>query len=283
MEHLEGLELLEKFEDDFPITEAYCQPVMRQVLASLRHIHEVVGLHHRDVKLENFRYRTRSPDSELVLVDFGLSRFVNEKWDGSVSGTLLYMAPEGVRAIAPDAEEGYTAPADVWAAGVIFYILLTGRPPWKDEAIWALGKSEAEAKELLNQTLASEHLKGVTPEAVNLLRLLLELDQQHRTTAASALSQPWLSLSGPSVQQGLQAPPECYQNTRLISSASTAWKTQPKAQPAPKRSPGVGTGGYNPQPPKRMPPPAPGTTPKKGLVKVPICLGPPLKRDSDMI
>lgn len=61
MEVLEGLELLEKFEKDLsPVTESTCKHVMRQVLAALSHIHDKVGIYHRDVKLENFMYRTKT-------------------------------------------------------------------------------------------------------------------------------------------------------------------------------------------------------------------------------
>ncbi|CAE8595198.1 unnamed protein product, partial [Polarella glacialis] len=73
MEELSGPELMQQVEDLFPVTEAYLQRVLRQVLAGLAHIHGPVGTVHRDVKLSNFRYRSPGSESELVLLDFGFA------------------------------------------------------------------------------------------------------------------------------------------------------------------------------------------------------------------
>ncbi|CAE7824206.1 CPK15 [Symbiodinium sp. CCMP2592] len=73
---------------------------------------------------ENLRFRTKHPDSELVLVDFGLCCPATTAEKRTIVGTLLYVAPEVF-------SRKYSTQADLWSIGVILFILLTGQPPWK--------------------------------------------------------------------------------------------------------------------------------------------------------
>merc|ERR1740123_1488481 len=105
---------------------------MTQVLTALSHLHDVVGLIHRDVKLANFRYRSRSPDSELVLLDFGLAGFINRPWDRTCCGTKMFMAPE---VLSQSVQQKHMAAMDLWAAGVILFVLLTGDSPIQENEV----------------------------------------------------------------------------------------------------------------------------------------------------
>merc|ERR1719482_14358 len=105
MEKLKGCELsVALTENGAKWSERQCAGVMRDLLSALQFLHEVAGIYHRDVKLENlmFRGRTSGPmagrkvDGDLVLLDFGLARFVGQKWDGMYVGTERYAAPEVV-------------------------------------------------------------------------------------------------------------------------------------------------------------------------------------------
>ena len=79
------------------------------------------GICHRDLKLENFLFETEEEDSELKLIDFGLSQYFkpNEVFHRTV-GTPYYVAPEVLTA-------SYTHSCDIWSVGVIAYMLLSGR------------------------------------------------------------------------------------------------------------------------------------------------------------
>merc|ERR1719399_981741 len=101
MERLGGPELFTYLVEKAPVTESFCQHVMQQLLCALDHVHSSMLLIHRDVKLENLRFRTNSPNSELVLLDFGLSIRASTKSlfpqvpsEKDIVGTLLYVAPE---------------------------------------------------------------------------------------------------------------------------------------------------------------------------------------------
>merc|ERR1712023_87523 len=75
MEMLEGPDLFTFLSQVKSITLSYARRFMLHVFSALKHIHVVsgVGLIHRDLKLENLRFRSEDPHSDLVLVDFGLS------------------------------------------------------------------------------------------------------------------------------------------------------------------------------------------------------------------
>merc|ERR1719162_2883126 len=98
---------------------------MVQALSALSHVHDVlgVGLIHRDVKLENLRFRLPGAENELVLLDFGLSCPAMPEGERQVVGTLLYTAPEVF-------SKWYSTQVDIWSLGVVLYIVLAGRPPW---------------------------------------------------------------------------------------------------------------------------------------------------------
>lgn len=191
MEDLQGPELLEQMERLFPVTEAHCQGVMREVLMSLAHIHDKVKVCHRDIKLDNFRYRSVEPGSPLVLLDFGFLARLDKPWDGKKCGTRMYMAPE---VIADAVEQPYLAAIDMWSVGVILYTLLTGDCPVQPEEMQTLGTRSHEAQELLAKALQAERLNSISSEARDLLRQLLHLEASSRITAASALKHPWLCL-----------------------------------------------------------------------------------------
>lgn len=70
---------------------------MRQMLSAVRHLH-ANGIVHRDLKPENFMLVSQDPDSEIKLIDFGLSkRFLESDQQHhmhTVVGTPFYVAPE---------------------------------------------------------------------------------------------------------------------------------------------------------------------------------------------
>ncbi|MDM7323437.1 MAG: serine/threonine-protein kinase [Thermus sp.] len=99
--------------------------VFRQLLMALTHMH-AKGLVHRDVKPENIIV---AGTGEAKLVDFDLSGPALEAFKKPIRvGTLPYLAPEQVMGQSPGPE------ADVYAAGVILYWILSGEHPFVGEA-----------------------------------------------------------------------------------------------------------------------------------------------------
>jgi len=95
------------------------------MVSAVKHLHQI-GIVHRDLKPENFIMAECSPDSEIKLIDFGLSqRFSGQEQHlHSIVGTPYYVAPEVLRG-------DYDQKCDVWSLGVIMYILLCGYPPFE--------------------------------------------------------------------------------------------------------------------------------------------------------
>lgn len=191
MENLGGPELLEQMERIFPVTEAHCQQIMREVLMSLAHIHNTVGICHRDIKLDNFRYRSSEPGSPLVLLDFGFLAPLNKPWDGKKCGTRMYMAPE---VITDAVEQQHLGAIDMWAAGVMLYTLFTGDCPVQPEQMQTLAPKSPAAETIMAEALRAEPLKSMSTEARDFLQQLLCLEASSRITAADALKHPWFSL-----------------------------------------------------------------------------------------
>lgn len=80
---------------------------------------------HRDLKLSNILMTEKSLGANVKLADFGMSRVLeDESLAASCLGTPLYMAPEVIKPMA-----GYDEKADIWSLGMVFYEMLTARPP----------------------------------------------------------------------------------------------------------------------------------------------------------
>lgn len=120
----------------------------------------------------------------MKLADFGLAIEVQgdqQAWFG-FAGTPGYLSPEVLR------KEAYGKPVDIWACGVILYILLVGYPPFWDE----------DQHKLYQQIKAgaydfpSPEWDTVTPEAKNLINQMLTINPAKRITAQEALKHPWV-------------------------------------------------------------------------------------------
>jgi serine/threonine protein kinase len=190
MERLNGMELFDYVVSQMPMTEFMVQNVMRQVLSALAHMHDSCQLCHNDVKLENFRFKEHgNQGAGLKLLDFGMARISGTTLEDSITGTLLYLAPEVIARQETERCKHALPSRDIWAAGVILYIMLTGKEPWEDREVHFLVGDAG--KKHLDKALSAEDLKTRSPEAQDLLRSLLNLNYRTRITAAQALEHPW--------------------------------------------------------------------------------------------
>ena len=93
------------------------------MLCSVRYCHSK-GIIHRDLKLENFIFGSRESSANLCMIDFGLSKhFIHGDIQHEAVGTPYTVAPEVILG-------SYDEKCDVWAMGVICFLLLSGVPPF---------------------------------------------------------------------------------------------------------------------------------------------------------
>ncbi|XP_061788125.1 calcium/calmodulin-dependent protein kinase (CaM kinase) II beta 1 isoform X9 [Nerophis lumbriciformis] len=164
-------------------SEADASHCIQQILEAVLHCHQM-GVVHRDLKPENLLLASKCKNAAVKLADFGLAIEVQgeqQAWFG-FAGTPGYLSPEVLR------KESYGKPVDIWACGVILYILLVGYPPFWDE----------DQHKLYQQIKAgaydfpSPEWDTVTPEAKNLINQMLTINPAKRITAQEALKHPWV-------------------------------------------------------------------------------------------
>nr|Q6DGS3.2 RecName: Full=Calcium/calmodulin-dependent protein kinase type II delta 2 chain; AltName: Full=Calcium/calmodulin-dependent protein kinase type II delta-A chain; Short=CaM kinase II subunit delta-A; Short=CaM-kinase II delta-A chain; Short=CaMK-II subunit delta-A [Danio rerio] len=164
-------------------SEADASHCIQQILESVHHCH-VNGIVHRDLKPENLLLASKMKGAAVKLADFGLAIEVQgdqQAWFG-FAGTPGYLSPEVLR------KDPYGKPVDMWACGVILYILLVGYPPFWDEDQHRLYQQiKAGAYDF-----PSPEWDTVTPEAKDLINKMLTINPSKRITAAEAPKHPWI-------------------------------------------------------------------------------------------
>uniref|UniRef100_UPI00358E4711 calcium/calmodulin-dependent protein kinase type II delta chain isoform X2 n=1 Tax=Myxine glutinosa TaxID=7769 RepID=UPI00358E4711 len=164
-------------------SEADASHCIQQILESVHHCHQY-GIVHRDLKPENLLLASKTKGAAVKLADFGLAIEVQgdqQAWFG-FAGTPGYLSPEVLR------KDPYGKPVDMWACGVILYILLVGYPPFWDE----------DQHKLYQQIKAgaydfpSPEWDTVTAEAKNLINQMLTINPAKRINATEALKHPWI-------------------------------------------------------------------------------------------
>jgi calcium-dependent protein kinase len=183
-----GGELFDRLEEqpDYRYTEAECARLVKQMLCACRYLHSK-GIIHRDLKLENFLFSSTDKDAELKMIDFGLSKhFRYGEVQHEAVGTPYAVAPEVIRG-------SYDERCDIWAIGVIAFLLLSGDPPFG-----GCGGPEP----LL--TVRSNILAGiyafqpaeiwelVSDGARSFIKALLVVNPKERPTARAAQKLPWM-------------------------------------------------------------------------------------------
>ncbi|XP_037546445.1 serine/threonine-protein kinase DCLK2 [Nematolebias whitei] len=184
MELVKGGDLFDAITSSAKYTEKDASTMVYNLAGALKYLHSM-NVIHRDIKPENLLV-SEHPDGtkSLKLGDFGLATVV----DGplyTVCGTPTYVAPEII------AESGYGLKVDIWAAGVITYILLCGFPPFRSE--------NNKQEDLFDQILLgqldfpSPYWDNITYSAKELIGNMLQVDAEARYTAQDILLHPWVT------------------------------------------------------------------------------------------
>ena len=187
LEYLEGRDLFSLMGEEDNLYESQARDILRQVLSGIQSLH-AQGVVHRDIKLENIFVSTKS---SVKILDFGLSTFVaTDSSLSELSGTPSYLAPEMIGKSLHPAGSGYGRPVDVWACGVLLYVLISGAFPFWHE-------KQLRSYQLILEgdiDFSDEGWEEVSAEAKSLIRLLLTLDPSSRPSASEALNHCWFNL-----------------------------------------------------------------------------------------
>ncbi|KFK24927.1 hypothetical protein AALP_AA8G042900 [Arabis alpina] len=185
MECCAGGELFDRIIQRGHYTERKAAELTRTIVGVLEACHSL-GVMHRDLKPENFLFVSKDEDSLLKTIDFGLSMFFKpDDVFTDVVGSPYYVAPEVLR-------KRYGFEADVWSAGVIVYILLSGVPPF-----WA-ETEQGIFEQVLHGDLdfSSDPWPSISESAKDLVRKMLVRDPKRRLTAHQVLCHPWVQVDG---------------------------------------------------------------------------------------
>ncbi|XP_071023010.1 serine/threonine-protein kinase DCLK1-like [Oncorhynchus clarkii lewisi] len=187
MELVKGGDLFDAITSTNRYTERDASGMLYNLADAIKYLHSL-NIVHRDVKPENLLvYEHADGSKSLKLGDFGLATVV----DGplyTVCGTPTYVAPEII------AETGYGLKVDIWAVGVIAYILLCGFPPFRGSS----DDQEVLFDQILMRPLEFPLLywDNVSETAKELIRSMLQVEVDQRYTAVEVLEHPWVKDGG---------------------------------------------------------------------------------------
>ncbi|XP_076922948.1 calcium-dependent protein kinase 19-like [Bidens hawaiensis] len=185
MEVCEGGELFDQIIAKGHYSERAAAAICRSIV-NVVHVCHFMGVMHRDLKPENFLLSDSSEKALLKATDFGLSVFIQEgKSYRDVVGSAYYVAPEVLK-------RKYGKEIDIWSAGVMLYILLSGVPPFWAET--EKGIFDAVLEGYID--FESDPWPSISPSAKNLVRRMLTQDPKKRITSAQVLEHPWIREDG---------------------------------------------------------------------------------------
>ncbi|XP_029976954.1 serine/threonine-protein kinase DCLK3 [Salarias fasciatus] len=192
MELVSGGDLFEAISESGKFSEAAAGLMVSDVSEALSYIHSK-SIVHRDLKPENLLIEQAAAGvCRLKLGDFGLAMVVTEPVF-TICGTPTYVAPEIL------CETGYGVEVDVWALGVILYILLCGFPPFRSR-----DRDQEELFQLIKQGqlhFPSPYWDSISEEARGLIRALLQPDPTVRLAAEQTLQHPWVKAMASACRQ----------------------------------------------------------------------------------
>ncbi|XP_020574902.1 calcium-dependent protein kinase 26-like [Phalaenopsis equestris] len=194
MELCGGGELFDRIIERGHYSERKAAELTKIIVGVVEACHSL-GVMHRDLKPENFLLANKDDDLSLKAIDFGLSVFFKPgQIFTEVVGSPYYVAPEVLC-------KHYGPEADVWTAGVILYILLSGVPPFWAET--QQGIFDAVLKGHID--FVSEPWPIISDSAKDLIRKMLCPHPQDRLTAHQVLCHPWICENGVAPDQALDS------------------------------------------------------------------------------
>ena len=206
MEFCQGGELFQKInelaEKDQSFSEKEAVKIFKQLMSAVSYCHSQ-GICHRDLKPENILFLTKDPNSPIKIIDFGLSKIFGEikpimkgnKVEKNIMslrvGTAYYMSPEVLQG-------NYDNKCDIWACGVILYIMLCGYPPFDGDTENDILKAISKKKFFFPE----EEWKSISDDAKDLIKHMI-CDPDKRYNAEMVLNHPWIEKNAPNSKGNL--------------------------------------------------------------------------------
>ena len=173
-ELLQGGELFDLLVDVQKFSEEQSAYLLNQVLGAISYMHSK-NMAHRDLKPENILLESSEDGKlEVKISDFGFACFFDPK-NGldTVLGSAMYMAPEIIK------NQVYDQAVDIWAIGVIAYMLLTGRNPFP-----GVNKKQVKAMIVSKQiTFAQDYWTCLSEDCVDFVKCALNRNVHERFSA----------------------------------------------------------------------------------------------------
>ena len=183
MEECKGGEIFDRIIERIQAKKMYSErdaaDIFQQVMSCISYCHNQ-GICHRDLKPENLLYLKEGSekDNRIKVIDFGLSQLTNQL--KTKVGTAYYVSPEILYG-------KYTEKCDIWSAGVILYILLTGDPPFNGPSDSVIYNKIMK----MDLTFPENKWKFISNEARDLIQNHMLVPENKRFTAKQVLEHPW--------------------------------------------------------------------------------------------
>lgn len=176
-----GGDLFDRVQVEGPLSEADVAIVVHRLLCGIHYCHQK-NIVHRDLKLENVLIHDGNL-SNVKIIDFGLAKQWknNSKPLDEIIGSPSYISPQII-----DGE--YTHKCDLWALGVIAYVLLCGQLPF------GIATEPQTIHNIQSGHVPFDHpeFEDVTPACIAFVHHLLEPEEDKRPSAKQALQHDWL-------------------------------------------------------------------------------------------
>mmetsp|Transcript_53427 Transcript_53427/g.114882 ORF Transcript_53427/g.114882 Transcript_53427/m.114882 type:complete len:413 (+) Transcript_53427:81-1319(+) len=190
LELCEGGELYDRIQQKQYYTEQEAKMCTNNLLEAVAYIHSK-GIMHRDLKPENILLASKVSNTDIKISDFGLARLSRDfprrlPRSHSICGSDFYLAPEVIK------QEEYGREIDIWAVGIITYVLLSGSLPFFHNVLHKLYRQIVER----DLSFPEQAWKNVSKGALDFILRLLQVRAGDRLTADQALSHPWLRGKG---------------------------------------------------------------------------------------
>ena len=182
MEECKGGEIFDRIIEHIQNKQMYSEKdaaiIFQQVMSCIQYCHNQ-NICHRDLKPENILYLNAGSEknNRIKIIDFGLSQ-ASDRLKTKV-GTAYYVSPEILKG-------NYTQLCDIWSAGVILYILLSGDPPFNGANDSAIYNKIAE----MRYTFPESKWKNVSNDAKDLICHML-VPEKERFNAEQVLAHKW--------------------------------------------------------------------------------------------
>ncbi|KAK0617976.1 kinase-like domain-containing protein [Bombardia bombarda] len=199
MEFAEGGDLFDKIEADVGLHEDIAHLYFLQLISGVSFMHSK-GVAHRDLKPENILL---SDAGNLKIADFGMATMFEYKGARKQSSTMCgsppYIAPEVLSCARTDRKASdaakYSADlVDIWSCGVILFVLLVGNTPWDEPTS---GSWEFQEYVRTNGRSSDQLWKRIPPNALSLLRGMMNVEPKKRFSFAQIRQHPWYTRRNP--------------------------------------------------------------------------------------